>query len=208
MVRSQDNVIRKTGKTVQEGTLLLTNRRLVFATGNSVQESDVKKILQDRNVFAIPLDQIANVSGNRGLLRPSLNVMWHDPPGDPSLTKTEFLQKYRPANIDDLRNAINEWGPLIERAATSDIGEEVQSEKPKIEVPKIDDDQLKSRVLEELGDKQWKGFFQIERDLDEKYGTSTDPDALESCLTKLVKEKLLEQDKHGEFFRRIPTGKK
>ncbi len=207
VLKTQDNVIRKNSRAVQEGALLLTNRRLVFAVGKSAQEdADVQELLQERDAFAIPLEQIVTVSGNRGILRPSLNVVWHNLPGDPSTTKTEFLQKYRPANMEELKSAINEWVPLVEKAATSDM--EAPEAQTKSVESTIDEGELRSRVLEELGDMHWKGFFQIEKELDEKYGTSIDPDVLEACCAKLVKEKLVEQDKHGEFYRKISQGKK
>ncbi len=207
-LKTQDNIIYKNGRTIQEGALLLTNRRLVFAAGESLQEdADVQKVLQDGDVFSIPLDQIANVTGNRGFLRPSLKVIWHSAPGDSNTTKTEFLQKNAPRSIEDAKNSINEWGSLIEHAAVSDVeAPEFQVASPV--VSKIDDAELRSRVLEELGDMKWKGFFQMERDIEEKYGNSVDPDSLENCCSNLVKEKLVEQDKHGEFFKKIAPNQK
>jgi lipoate-protein ligase A len=63
-------------------------------------------------------------------------------------------------------------------------------------------------VLDELGDNQWKGFFQISKDLREKYDISVDPDKLEGICQEMVKEKVLEQDKYGAFFRKIQPTKK
>ena len=207
-IRTMTNVICKNSRSVKEGLLILTNRRLVFVPGkNALVTAEVPQILQDRENFSIPLEQVATVSGNRGILRPSLNVVWHNPPGDPSTTKIDFLQNYRPKNLEEAKNGINEWVPLIEKAATSDISsEEMVVESP---LSKVDNAELKTRVLEELGDNQWKGFFQISKDLGEKYSVSVDPDALEGICNQLVKAKVIEQDKHGEFFRKIqPAGKK
>ncbi len=206
LLKRQDDVIFRNNRSVQEGVLLLTSKRLVFTSGKSIKgDEDLQGILQDRDVYAIPLEQIANVSGNRGVLRPSLKVAWHPHPGDPSATKVEFVQKSRPRTLDDVRSAISEWVPTIDQAAKNEIVlPELQTESPAAPAqPQMNESELRSRVLEDLKDGQWKGFFQISRDLDDKYGTSVDPDALESLCNKLVKEKLIEQDKHGEFFRRI-----
>jgi hypothetical protein len=208
LLKKQDNVIFRKNRSVQEGALLLTNRRLVFAAGKSVRgDNDAQSILHERDTYAIPLDQIANVSGNRGILRPSLKVAWHEQAGDVATTKLEFVQKNGPRTLDDVKNAISEWVPIIDQAARSEI------ELPELQVeshpqPVVNEGELRSHVLEELGDMQWKGFFQMSRDLQEKYGTSVDPDALENICNKLVKEKLVEQDKHGEFFKKISKGKK
>ena len=208
-LRTMTNVICKNSRSVREGLLILTNRRLVFVPGRSgVSNAEISQVLQSGENFAIPLEQIATVSGNRGILRPSLNVVWHNSSGDSSTTKTDFLQNYRPKNLEEARNGINEWVPLIEKAATSDVSLE---ELPVEETPlnSVDEAELESRVLEELGDNQWKGFFQISKELGEKYNASVDPDALERICNQLVKEKVIEQDKHGEFFRKIqPAGKK
>ena len=208
LLKKHDNVIFRKNRSVQEGALLLTNRRLVFATGKSVRgDNDVQGILQGQDTYAIPLDQIANVSGNRGILRPSLKVTWHEQAGDLATTKIEFVQKNGPRTLDEVRNAISEWVPIIDQAARSEI------EIPELQIesspqPVANERELRSHVLDELGDMHWKGFFQMSRDLQEKYGTSIDPDALESICNKLVKEKLVEQDKHGEFFRKISKNKK
>lgn len=207
-LKTMDGIIIKNGRNVQEGALLLTSRRLLFARGESIKgDSDLQRILHNPEAFSIPLEQVASVSGNRGFLRPSLKVVWRNAPADQSTTKTEFMQKNGPRNLDDAKNAISEWGPIIERAAVSDV-DPAEFQTNSATEPAIDETELRTRVLEELDDKQWKGFFQIERDLREKYGDSIDPDALESCCSKLVKEKLVEQDKHGEFFKKIPISQK
>jgi hypothetical protein len=204
-IRTMINVVCKNSKALTEGSLILTNRRLVFAKGKvNLANEEVPQILRGRDLFAIPLEQIANVSGNRGILRPSLNVSWRNQPGDQSTTKTEFLQNYRPKNLEEARNGINEWVPLIERAAVSDV----EDSPTETQSATVDENELKSRVLEELGDMQWKGFFQISKELREKYDMSVDPDQLEKVCHGLVEDKLIEQDKHGEFFRKIQPGKK
>jgi hypothetical protein len=205
-LRTMINVICRNSRSVKDGSLILTNRRLAFVTGklDTTDTKDISKILQGGEVLEIPLDQVVNVTGNRGILRPSLNVVWRNQPGSDETTKTEFIQNYRPKNLEEARNGINEWVPFIEKAAVPDDEGSLQ---PTGE-PIVDEKELKSRVLDELGDSQWKGFFQISKDLREKYDISVDPDRLEGICQEMVKEKILEQDKYGAFFRKIQPTKK
>jgi len=205
LLKRQDNVIFRNNRSIQEGILLLTTKRLAFISTNAIKEEDkVQDFLQNPSSFSIPLDQIANASGNRGILRPSLKVSWHPQPGDPAATKVEFVQKSAPRTLDDVKNAVSEWVTTIDQAAKNEIVPQEFQETAGPTAPAVNEGELRARVLEDLDDKQWKGFFQISRDLDDKYGMNVDPDALENLCSKLVKEKLIEQDKHGEFFKKIP----
>jgi len=205
-LRTMINVICRNSRSVKEGSLILTNRRLAFVIGKlDLPDEDISRILQQEEIFEIPLEQIATVSGNRGILRPSLNVIWRNQPGSDATTKTEFLQNYRPKNLEEARNGINEWVPIIENAA---VPESEISSSDLDKVPSVDEKELRSRILDELGDMQWKGFFQISKDLREKYEISVDPDSLENACHELVKENLLEQDKYGAFFRKSQPAKK
>ena len=124
----------------------------MFTSGKSIKgDEDLQGILQDRDAYAIPLEQIANVSGNRGVLRPSLKVAWHPHPGDPSATKVEFVQKSRPRTLDDVRSAISEWVPTIDQAAKNEIVlPELQTESPAAPAqPQMNESELRSRVLED-----------------------------------------------------------
>ena len=80
VVRTKENVICKNSLAILEGTLFLTNRRLVFVAGQELAEDDdIQKMLDEADALSIPLDQIATVTGNRGVLRQSLTVVWHSP---------------------------------------------------------------------------------------------------------------------------------
>lgn len=205
VLKGMDSVVCRNSRSVQEGALVLTNRRLAFVQNETLgDDSGAQKILQKRDLFSIPLNQVVTVSGNRGIIRPSIKVVWHSLPGDPTSTKTEFTQKNGPRSLEEARNGIDQWVQLIEKAATSD-----EVEPPKMNEglePNVDSGELKLHVLEELEDMQWKGFFQIEKDIEEKYGGSINPDSLEATCDRLVKEKLIEQDKYGHFFRKIQAG--
>lgn len=202
-VRTMINVVMKNGRSLKEGSLILTNKRLAFVTGKvNLADKDISSTLQGGNVSEIPLDNVAAVTGNRGILRPSLIVLWHNQPGDQNTTRTEFIQNYKPKNLEEVRNGINEWAPLIEEnAIPNEEGSNLESES------KVSEKELRGRVLDELGDMQWKGFFQISKELREKYDISVDPDSLENVCHELAKEKLIEEDKYGAFFRKIQTTK-
>ena len=59
VLRRQDNVIFRNNRSIQEGVLVLTTKRLVFASGKSIKgDGGVQDILQDRSAYAIPLEQI------------------------------------------------------------------------------------------------------------------------------------------------------
>jgi hypothetical protein len=201
-LRTKEHIICKNSVGLLEGTLFLTYRRLVFVPGQEFEEGeDFQKLIEKSDVISIPLDQIVTVLGNRGILKQSLNVVWHDPPNTPSTTKTDFHQKNRPRNMEEAQNAINEWVSQIEAAALP----EGKAELTTLEDSSLKWDQLDTKVLQSLGDMNWKGFFQLERQLEETYGGNLDPDELESCCARLVKEKLIEQDKFGAFFKKLPT---
>lgn len=203
-LKSMIDVVCKNSKSVKEGSLVLTNRRLVFAAGKSTLTPDeIKKVMQDRDAFSISLEQIANVTGNRGILRPSLQVIWRNAPEDQTTMRTDFIQNYRPKTLEEATNGINEWVSAIEGGALAD-GDLKSGESAAI----VDQSELKSKVLEELGDMQWKGFFQIEKELREKFNLTPDPDLLEKVCAELVKEKRIEQDKYGQFFRKTPASGK
>jgi len=201
LLQSQPQVMCRGPDGILQGTLLLTNNRLALVPSSKTdnRSSGVVNIEHaiEKSQLSIPLDSVVSVSGQRGILRISLTVIWHDQPGSSSTTRTEFLQRYRPQAG---QKAINEWIPLIEKEATGQTDQE-RSES-------ADLTELESRVMETLDDTNWKGFFQLERELGEEGQTSIDPDDLDAVLAKLVRDKVIEQDKVGEFYKKISSEKK
>ncbi|MDA4111307.1 MAG: zinc ribbon domain-containing protein [Thaumarchaeota archaeon] len=202
LLQSQPLVMCRGPKGMIQGTLLLTEKRLALVPAlgknNPSTETDVQNTLQ-KSLLTIPLDSIATVSGQRGILRLTLIVNWHDPPGNSATTRTEFVQRYRSPNPPANQIAINEWIPLIEKEALGESEEENFGATDLIE--------LESQVLVALADMNWLGFFQLERKMEEESEKSIDPDDLDKVLEKLVANKVIEKDKVGEFYRKISSTK-
>ncbi|MDA4130574.1 MAG: hypothetical protein OK457_07365, partial [Thaumarchaeota archaeon] len=200
LIESQTQVMCKGPRGTIQGTLVLTKKRLAVVKPSELSDNsgNVTSALRGSQL-TIPLDTIDSVSGQRGVLRTSLVVNWHNPPGSSTTTRTEFIQRYRAPSPTQI--SINEWIPLIEKEVWG------EPENDGLE-SKTDLGELESQVRDVLTDEKWVGYFQLERELEEKYETSIDPDDLDKVLEKLIQEKVLEKEKVGEFFRKIPAGKK
>jgi hypothetical protein len=189
---------------IVQGTLVLTNKRLALVNSSEIDNKSVGFASVDRALgksqFNIPFETIDSVSGQKGILRTTLVVIWRDPSANSSTTRTEFIQRYRSPSPSSSQMAINEWIPLIEREALGESGQD--------SFGSTDLTELEARVVEAIGDANWIGFFQLERELEGKYEKSIDPDDLDSVLAKLVRDKVLEQDKVGEFYKKPSSGNK
>ncbi|MCL5069210.1 MAG: hypothetical protein M1368_12790, partial [Thaumarchaeota archaeon] len=198
-----------------EGDLTLTNKRLLFVSSKGrppvtepedlVPEST--KVVEDdedpenppdqgSQSFSIPLSSIVNVEGKRGMLRPSLTVYWRDDSQNPT-AKMEFIQKTR--RVSSSEN-INEWGSEILRISFADIS---LTQKKNSDLEAVDQESVASKILGILDADEWKGLFQIKKELREEYDTDIDIDELETQCNKLVTEKLVERDEIGEFYRKL-----
>jgi len=199
VLESQPAVMSRSPKGTLQGTLILTRKRIALVSPVDAQKlsSELDPILR-KAPLVIPIDSVDSVSGQRGILRTSLVIDWHNPPGSASTIRTEFLQRARPPSAKE--KALNEWAPLIEKQVWGEPAEESSGS--------TDLNELESRVLEMFTTPGWVGYFQLSRELEEKYETSLDPDDLDKVLEKLVREKILEKEKIGEFFRKVPPGSK
>jgi hypothetical protein len=175
-----------------EGTLVLTDKRLVYVHGNE-KEVDVKvgafsqkrlffsdveslnSMSLDSESLEIPISRIASVKGHRGeAVAPKLEVSWED--GTGSARTTEFVQQItggsRRKNLDD-------WADVIEK---------LKAKRLKITPlpPAPGGDTLEGRILGALGDMQEKGLMTIEGDVEERYKVDLDPDQVEAACGKLV----------------------
>jgi len=200
LIESQPQVMCKGPRGVIQGTLVLTKKYLSLVKPSELKDNSVSVSSALRSsLLTIPLDSIDSVSGQRGVLRTSLVVNWHNPPGGSTNTRTEFIQRYR--SPSPVQISINEWIPLIEKEVWGEPEDDGLESKTDLA-------ELESRVRDRFADEKWLGYFQLERELEEKYEMSIDPDDLDKILGKLIREKVLEKEKVGEFYRKIPSGKK
>jgi hypothetical protein len=201
------------GVGTREGTLVLTNERLIFVCTNEKGEDlpvgyfgdhlllyseveDIDKIPnQSPNIF-IPL-AAASVRGHKGELgRPSLEVSWEDQSGTHALVFTETLTGRRKKNLND-------WASTILRIKNGTQRLMALPRPPSIE-------SLEGKVMHVLADMQEKGVLEIEEDVETEYGIDLDPDEIQSACDRLSSEHLLARspDSGGDvFYRRVsPLG--
>lgn len=201
-----------------EGTLVLTNKRLIFACTNEREEdvpnatvltpfgkislfySEVEDLEQipagAPNVF-VPLAAISKVTGHKGeLTRPSLEVEWQDDGGSHTRVFTETLTGRKTRNLND-------WAPVISnlKAGTQRL---VNVPPP----PPLDT--LEGKIVEVLSDMQEKGVFDIEETVESQYKLDLDPDDVQAACDRLVTKGLLVRNPEltdDAFYRKVsPLG--
>jgi len=208
ILKSQSQVMYRAKKSILDGTLFLTSKRLVYVPAKSQknapeikESSNEQEMLHSPENISIQIDCIDSTLGKMGFVRPSLVVEWHNP-DDPSKSKAEFVQKTRTSRLGEIGNDVNSWEFLIERIKTTGTIDEPESSSQNApEVP----ENLNEEILEALADNQWKGNLQTQQLVEEKLGMSLDLDVVEEACKKLVDEGILEQDKNGLFFRKKPA---
>ena len=201
------------GVGIREGTLILTDRRLIFVCTNERGENlpvgyfahqrllysdveDLKKIpRQPPNIF-IPLETAIAKGHREALERPSLEIMWRDEEGDHDLIFIETLTGRRKRNLND-------WAPVVEKLK--------DGTQKLVRLPSVPStDSLEEKVMHVLADMQEKGVFEIEGDLESEYGTDMNPDDVQAACDRLVAQGLLARvpDPSGDiFYRRLsPIG--
>ena len=203
IIKSQKLVSSKNDPALGEGSLYLTNRRLLFVSEAGADSRPSKNQLSRSSSSAarisIPLDSIDNALGKRGIVRPGLVVDWHDPGSPESPLRTEFIQRVRTARFGEIGVDINDWAESIVEAKNPELAEKRKESLSQ----NVDPTALKNQIIEDLADNQWRGIIQITSEIEGKYDLNLDPDAVEEICKSLVGEKLLEQDKYGMFFRKV-----
>lgn len=91
-------------------------------------------------------------------------------------------------------------GSEILRISFADIS---LTQKKNSDLEAVDQESVASKILGILDADEWKGLFQIKKELREEYDTDIDIDELETQCNKLVTEKLAERDEIGEFYRKL-----
>jgi hypothetical protein len=194
-----------------EGTLVLTNRRLMFVTTDEREEDlpepsllnpfekervffseveDIDSIPHDpRNLF-IQLESITSAAGrNPELERPHLQIAWTSGEGSKTSLFIETLTgRSRKKNLND-------WAAVIERlkAGTQKL----------VRLPKAPGaETLEGRVLLVMGDMQERGPFAIKAAIEDALKVEVEEDDVESACDRLVTAGLLlsGSDSSGETF--------
>jgi hypothetical protein len=174
-----------------EGTLVLTNRRLVYVHGNEKEEDlrvgamsakrlyfsdveDLDAMSLDSESLEIPLSSVAKVTGHRlEAMSPKLVVDWTDGRGKRS---TEFVQQITGGSR---RKNLSDWAKVIEMLRTKQL-----DIRPLPPAPSPDT--LEGKILAVLGDMQEKGPLVVEEEVEEKYKLDLDPDEVEAACDRLV----------------------
>jgi hypothetical protein len=180
-----------------EGTLLLTDRRLVYVHGNEKEESlriggfsakrlyfsDVESLHSmplDSESVEISISKIVKVAGHHGeAIAPKLEVNWIDDGG--AARTTEFVQQISGASR---RRNLNDWAIVIEKLKAKQL-------KITPLPPAPSGDTLEARIMVILGDMQEKGLMTIEGEVEERYKVDLDPDDVEAACDRLIAQGLI-----------------
>lgn len=198
-----------------EGTLVLTNTRLLYVHGNEKREDiptgvlskkptyfadveDLDEITSDPANLAIPLSSITKTAGHHSpAMDPKLEVWWND---SGNVRKSEFVQQVTGASR---RKNLNDWAPIIERLKA---GQQKVSALPSAP----DMATLEGKILHALGDMQEKGLLTLEGELEERYKVELEPEDVEEACNGLVSQGLvLNTSAAGEppFYQKVsPLG--
>jgi len=225
LAQEQGVIMRQVGKEKKlegalggelEGTLVLTNRRLIFVCTDERKDdlksrgsiagtmrlvySDVEDLTSipstNGNIF-IPLSSITLVKGHPGRVeRPSLEVKWQEAKEEGRVFVERLSGRSRRRNLND-------WATVIERLKT---GNQKITQLP--QTPSVDT--LDGKIVHVMADMQRKGVFEIEQEVETQFKAKLDPDDVQSACQRLADGGLLEkfQDKSGDMYyqKRSPLG--
>jgi hypothetical protein len=201
------------GVGTKEGTLVLTNKRLIFVCTDDRGEdlpvgyfgdhlllySEVEDLDSIPNQAPNVFIQLSAVSarGHRGELgRPSLEVNWKDQDGSHDLVFTETLTGRRKKNLND-------WAPVIGGIKSGTQKLIVLPSPPST-------DSLEGKVMHVMADMQEKGPLEIEEAVESEYKLELDPDEVQAACDRLSSQQLLirSPDSNGDiYYRRVsPLG--
>jgi len=199
-----------------EGTLVLTDRRLVYVHGDG-KEQDIKigafsqkhlfftdveslnSMALDEASVEIPLSKITLVTGHRGeAVAPKLEVKWTE--GGGAIRTTEFVQQVTGGSR---KKNLNDWAKVIDKLRAKQVKIAPQSLAP-------GGDTLEGRILGVLGDMQEKGSLTIEDEVEERFKVDLDPDEVEAACGRLVSAGLVRKFSPGDedpYYRKVsPLG--
>lgn len=186
-----------------EGTLILTNQRLIFVNTNEetlrllrvrLRYSDVKDLesipIGQGNMF-VDVRSISVVKGHRGELRPSLEIRWSESGEERGKTFSELVTGR------SRRRNLNDWAPVIERLMNGSQKLVELVGTPGVEI-------LEGKIMRILSDMQWRGVFGIEEAVEKEFKIDLDSDDVQSGCERLASQRLLKKrpEPGGEAFYR------
>ena len=205
------------GFKVVEGTLVLTNERLVFVSTDETTEDlavgapapwsnklvmysdveDLASIPEGPANLSVRLEEVTSVRGRKGeLTRPALEVEWGAGEGKVKAEFTEVLTGKR-------KRSLNDWAKVIQG-----LKDGTQKILELADLPP--EDSLPGKVVRVLADMQEKGVVDIEDEVESAYKIDSDPDAVEDACNSLLAMGLVKkfQDAGAEpYFRKVsPLG--
>jgi hypothetical protein len=185
-----------------EGTVVLTNRRLIFVCTDEKQDKlrimrlvysdveDVKSVPSTGGNLFIELSSIGSVKGHTGHIeRPSLEVRWRE--GGTERGRV-FIERMSGRSR---RKNLNDWAAVIERLKAG--------QQKLIQLPKSPGaDSLDGKVMIVLGDMQKKGVFEVQDEVEEQFKLKLDPDDVQATCDKLAGSGLLQRtlDPSGDTY--------
>ena len=206
------------GAGLLEGTLILTNKRLIFVTLAEAEEDlseptdfnpfgklklfysdaeDLKSIPADPDNLIVPLISVTSVKGHRGNgAKPKLEVKWLEGRRERSTEFSQRLTGKRSRNLDD-------WARTMERLRKGKLSLVSLPEAPGL-------DTLEGQVLRVLSDSQEKGILTIGHLVEDAFKIELDPNQVKVASEKLTSAGLVKRrrDSSGENFyhKRSPLG--
>lgn len=179
-----------------EGTLLLTNRRIVYARGDTtekIEESvpavpgglspgwksiiyadvdEIDAIKPDPANISVDLARLTSAKGIKRMAQsPKLEIEWDD-----RTKRTEFIQQ---VTGKSRRRNLNDWASVIERLR--------QGTQKIIELPPAPDGStLEGRIFRLLSDYEERGPLTIELEIEKRYKVELEPDDVQAACEKLV----------------------
>ena len=220
ILAQEQSVIRRDDilKEIQ-GTLVLSNKRLVFVAATQEEEVDAKTLGLNRRLaefryadvddlnsipsnpsnLSVSLDSIDSAEGHTGITHyPSLKVKWRE---GQSERKTEFIESMRGGGR---KRSLKDWARVIELLKAGKI----TINFPGGSAPRKDT--LEGKILLIMGDMQEKGLLETEEQVESVFSLDLDPDEVKSACESLVSNGFLDRvsDKSGEEFyrKRSPLG--
>ena len=209
LAQEQDVLNKVSFERSLEGTLIFTNKRLIFVGANREEDigatsirfadiNDLASLPPKDSSLSIPLDQVEVEKAGGGIIsHPSLRVKWREGSTE---RKAEFVQEL----IDRGRKKnLGDWARVIEGVRSGSLKIQLPSSTPPGK------DSLGGRILYILGDMQEKGVMEIEELVEGAFEVDLDPDQVEDACKSLVSQGFLDasEDAGTNFYRkRSPLG--